>query len=124
MTNSKIIDLDKRLDIKSDEPVHTKQVKLFDRNWTIICDLNTFAMADIASGDAGSIARFIKNIVIEEQREDFALAISAAQNMTGERLGQLLSALIEVASERPTQSPSPSPRTAKKKTSGLKSVAH
>lgn len=123
MTNPKIIDLDSELGFENDEPVPTKKIKLFGREWTIVCDLNTFTMADIASGDAGSIARFVRNIVVEDEQSDFSAALSAAKNMTGEKLGQLLAALIEAASERPTKSPSPSARTAKKKTSALKSVA-
>lgn len=121
MANS--IDLDKDLGFSEDEVTHTKKVKLLGKEWTLVCDLNAFAMAQIASGESAGVSQFIINLVVPSQQEEFAQALRNAKNMTGERLGLLLSKLIEVAGERPTVSPSRSPRTAKRSPSSLKSVA-
>lgn len=124
MVSKQIVDFDKELGLllHGDEPVPTKEIKLLGRSWTIQCDLNSFAMAQIAGGDATHLAHFVSNLVVEDQREDFVTALSAAKGLTGERLGALLSKLIEVAGERPTNVPSPSPATAKRRTSTLRSV--
>jgi hypothetical protein len=117
MANPKIVDLDSELDSGEDEVLHTKKIKLLDKEWTIVCDLNTFAMAQIASGDAGGIATFIAGLVIEDERDEFVKTLAGARHLTGERLGAILNRLIEVAGERPTTQPSPSGRTVKKPTS-------
>lgn len=120
MANLKIVDIDAELG-DSDEVIHTKKIRLLGREWTIQCDLNTFAMSQIAAGDASGISRFISNLVIPEERDDFIETLSSAKNLSGERLGSILQKLIEVAGERPTEPPSPSLRTAKKPTSVRKS---
>lgn len=117
------IDLDKALGITGDEPTHTKKVKLLGKDWTLVCDLNAFAMAQIASGESSGVSQFIINLVVPTEQEAFAEALKNAKNMSGERLGLLLAKLIEVAGERPTEPPSRSPRTAKKTQPSLKSVA-
>ena len=119
MATPKVIDLD--LDLNEVEvPQFTKRVKILDREWTINCDINVFAVSQIASGEAMGIARFITNMVIPEQRDDFANMLATAPGMSADRLTVLLSRLIEVAGERPTESPSPSQRTAKTRPSARK----
>lgn len=123
MANYKIVDLDAELGITGEEPIHTKKIKLLGAEWTIICDLNSFAMAQIAGGDASGLSTFLINLVHPDEREDFVKVMSGAKGLDGERLGKLLTKLIEVAGERPTNGPSPLPRMVKKRTSTLKSVA-
>lgn len=119
---AKIIDLDAELDFE-DEPVHTARVKLLGREWTVVCDLNSFAMAQIAGGDASGISKFLTGLIHPDEQEDFALTLSSAKNLNGDRLGKVLEKLVEVAGERPTEPPSPSLRTAKKQTSAPRSRA-
>jgi hypothetical protein len=123
MANPKVIDLD--LDLNEVEaPTHTKQVKILGREWTITCDVNVFAVSRIASGEAMGIASFVTNMVVPEQRDEFADLLSNAPGMSADRLTILLSRLIEVAGERPTEPPSPSLRTAKSQRSPRKSAAN
>jgi hypothetical protein len=123
MPAPKIIDLDADLGLDGGEPLHTKKIKLLGREWTVICDLNSFAMSEIMAGDTGAISTFIRNLIAEDERDDFAKALAGQKNLSGEKLGQLLGKLIEVASGRPTELPSPSSRTATKRTSTPKSRA-
>jgi hypothetical protein len=116
MANPKTIDLDAELGFDLDEKIPTKKVRLLGREWTV-------AMAEIAAGDASGIAQFIVGIIAEDERADFTAALRSTPNMTGERLGGLLTKLVEVAAERPTELPSPSVRTAKKQTSAPRSRA-
>lgn len=123
-TKEPVIDLDTLLGMIVTEKMPTKEVKLFGRKWTINCDLNSFSMAQIAGGDASGLAKFLTNLVAEDQQEDFVKAMSEAKGLNGEKLGELLGKLIEVAAERPTVGPSPSPTTAKRRTSTLRSVGN
>lgn len=122
MPTNTTVDLDHLLGLVSKEKQRTKKIKMFGRTWTVICDLNSFAMAQIAGGDSGGISKFMLGLVDEDEKDDFAEALSSAKGLDGEKLGALLTKLIEVAGERPTEQPSPSPRTAKKQTSTLRSV--
>jgi hypothetical protein len=116
------LDLDKELGFADDEPSETKKVRLLGREWTLVCDLNSFTIAQIVGGDTSAVSGFIIGLIAEDEQEDFGKALMKAKNMTGERLGLLLQKLIEAAGERPTEPPSPSRRTAKKPTSSLKSA--
>lgn len=122
-TPNKPIDLDAQLGFDL-TPAPTKPVRLFGSEWTIVCDVNSFAISDIMSGDSGGIARFIRGVVIESEQEAFTKALAKVPNLDGEKLGKLLEVLIEAASERPTESPSPVRRTAGSQTSVRKSTLH
>ena len=124
MPPSKTVNFDTELGMLVTEKMPTKKIHLLGRDWTIICDLNSFAMAQIAGGDAGGLAQFVANLFPEEDRDDFVKALAGAKGLTGEKLGALLAKLIEVAGERPTEPLSPSPTTGKRRTSTLKSVAN
>ena len=119
--SKKAIDLDAQLGFDS-TPAPTKTVRLFGSEWTIICDVNSFALSDVMSGDAGGIARFIRGMVIEAEQDAFTRALAKVPNLDGEKLGKLLEALIEAAGERPTEQPSPARRTAGSQTSVQKSA--
>lgn len=121
MPNPKVFDLDAHLNLDDDGPLHTKQIKMFGREWTLVCDVNMFAMSEIASGDTAALSAFVRNAILPEQSDEFLGELRKVRNLGGEKLGALLSALIEAASDRPTVSPSPSQRTAKKPTSVRKS---
>lgn len=122
MANPKTPDLDAELGFGNPEAIPTKKVKLFGREWRVLCEVNAFTLTDIASGEVVALNSFLRGVIHPDDREEFVKALSSAQGMTAERLAQLIAKLIEVASERPTVSPSPSQRTAGKKTSALKSV--
>ena len=118
-----ILDLDADLALEDDEPQHTKQFRLFGKDWTLVCDLNSFAMSDLTTGDPSAIVRFIDSVILPEQRVDFRTAMTNVKNLTGEKLGKILGALVEAASERPTTPPSGSSGGARSPTSRPKSVA-
>ena len=124
MVTKQVVDFDKELGMLIEEPMATKEIKLLGRNWTIQCDLNSFSMAMIAGGDATGLSKFVSNLVVEDQRDDFIVALSTAKGLDGDKLGKLLAKLIEVAGERPTNGPLPSPATAKRRTSTLRSVGN
>lgn len=115
-------DLDAELGFGNPEAIPTKKVKLFGREWRVLCEVNAFTLTDIASGETAALNAFLRGIIHEDDRDDFVKTLNSTQGVTPERLAQLIAKLIEVASERPTVSPSPSRRTAGKKTSALKSV--
>lgn len=112
-----ITDLDAELGLVIKEPMPTKKVKMLGRQWTIICDLNSFSMAQIAGGEPGGISKFLTGLIAEEERDDFIDAMTNARGLDGEKLATLMTRLIEVASERPTESPSASRATARRRTS-------
>lgn len=122
-TPKKVLDLDTQLGLDLVSDVPTKKVTLFGREWTITCDVNSFALSDIMAGDAGGIARFLRGLIADEEADAFAAALSRVRNLDAEKLAALLNALVEVAAERPTESPSPVRRTAGKPTSVRKSAA-
>lgn len=122
MATPKIIDIDADL-APVEDVIPVKQVRLLGRVWNVQCDLNTFAVSQLASGDASGVTNFLGNLVIPDEREDFKSALASAANMDTDRLTKIMSKLIEVAAERPTEPPSPSGRTAKKPTSVRKSPA-
>lgn len=122
MANLKLIDLDAELG-DDDTPVHTRPFKLFGRTWTLLCDLNTFALSDLATGEPAAIVRFLNSVVIDEEREDFRNSLASQPNLTAERLGKILTTLVEAATERPTTLASVSGSTAPKRTSPRKSAA-
>ena len=100
--NSTVIDIDAQLTPVSDEPVHTRPVRLFGAEWTLVCDVNSFEMAYVSTGDAQAIVDFLINSVIEEERGMFARTFAAQPSMSPERLGEILRSLVEVMAERPT----------------------
>jgi len=121
MASNKVHDLDTQLGLDL-TPAPTKKIKLFGQEWNIVCDVNAFAVADILSGDVGGIARFIRGVVAPDEADAFAAALGRVPNLDGEKLGQILNVLIEVAGERPTAPPTPSRRTANSPTSVRKST--
>lgn len=114
----KVVDLDAELGIYDEAaPAHTKKVKLLGREWTVVCDVNNFSIAEMMSGDAGAVARFIVNVIHPDEADQFRQELGKVKNLSAEKLGLLLNRLIEVAGERPTESPSTSRRTAGSRTS-------
>lgn len=105
MATPKILDLDAQLG-GDDQPANTRPFRLFGRDWTLNCDLNAFALSDLATGEPAAIVRFLTSVVVEDQREDFRNALAAQQNLSAERLGAIITALVEATSERPTTPPS------------------
>jgi hypothetical protein len=120
---AKMIDFDDLLASEDDEPIHTVPFKLFGREWTLVCDVNSFALAAISTGDSAAIGNFFDSIILDEEKAEFRQALSTARGLTGEKLAALVMKMIEVASERPTTPPSGSSRGAGKSTSVRKSAA-
>lgn len=124
MSNAKILDLDAKLGFAASEaPVHVKQVRLFGAEWTIICDVNSFTLSRVMSGNPEAVVDFLINAVEESQRVAFVKVMSDQKDLSPERLGSILNAFVEVAAERPTTPPSASGSTPAKKTSGRNSGA-
>lgn len=123
MTNNKVIDLDDLIGGEDEDlPVHTRQAKLFGRNWTLVCDVNTFGLAALTTGDPAAIVDFIRSIIHPDEVDEFMGAFRKQRNLSGERLAKIVNALIEAASERPTKQPSVSSRGASSRTSARKST--
>jgi hypothetical protein len=124
MTKAKTIDLDADLGLDNDDaPVNTRPFKLFGRTWTLVCDLNTFALSDLTTGEPAAVVRFLTSVVVEDERDDFRTAFATAKGLTSETLGKILTAIVEAATERPTSPPSDSGSGRKNPTSPRKSVA-
>lgn len=120
----KITDLDAKLDDgKPRKTVPTKPVKLFGRVWNVRCDINSFAVAELAEGNISAISAYMRNTVVAEEADDFVKALIAEPDLDGERLSAILNALIEVQAERPTKQPSDFQRPAKKRAPVRKSTA-
>lgn len=118
----KVIDLDSQLNLDDGEPITTKKVKLFGREWTIVCDLN-FWNITTAGADAEGISRLLLGVVAEDEQAEFTAAMGRVKHLTVEKLLEIVQAIMEVAAERPTKPPSASTRGATKPTSARKSVA-
>lgn len=118
---AKIIDLDAQLP-ESNTPVVTRKVKLFGEQWDVVCDINSFTLASLLTGDVQAYTEFLLSSVVEDQRAAMRRALTAQRNLDPERLASITNALVEVMSERPTESPSASSRTASKRTSSRKST--
>ncbi len=119
----KILNLDEMLDDEPAEPVHTRPFRLFGRDWTLVCDMNAFAVAEMMTGDAGGIVRFIDSLILEEERIAFRTAL-ASKPLSAERLNKIMDKMIEAAVEpHPTTPPSASSRTGRNQTSVRKSAA-
>jgi hypothetical protein len=118
----KPIDLDALLDPNDAEPA-VVVVRLFGRDWKVLSNINTFSLSAISGGDTAAISRFLRNMVVPDERDDFAAAFADQPNLDGERLGKILTVLIEAVSGNPTTAPSGSSPRATKKTSAPKSPA-
>lgn len=101
MANPKTLDLDAAIG-EIEEPQHTRPFKLFGKTWTLVCDLNSFALSDLATGEPAAIVRFLDSIVVPAERQEFRVALASQPNLPAERLGKILNALVEAATERPT----------------------
>lgn len=120
---AKIIDLDAQLPAQPDAPLVTRKVKLFGEQWDVVCDVNSFTLASLITGDVQAYTEFLLSSVVDEQRAAMRRALTAQRGLDAERLASITNALVEVMSERPTESPSASSRTASNRTSSRKSAA-
>lgn len=120
---STTIDLDAQLAEVEDEPVHTKTIKVFGREWTLVCDVNAFNMTGLMGGKPEAILGFFDDVIHPDQLADFKTTLAQQKKFGGEKLGVLLGAMVEAASERPTKQPSVSSRGATKRTSAPRSAA-
>lgn len=120
-----VVDLDAKLAEAGieDEPIHTKTIHLFGRDWTMVCDLNTFNLASMMEGDGAAVLSFVEDVIHPDELAEFKLALSKAKGLSGPKLGALIGLMVEAASERPTTRPSVSSRGATKRTSKPRSAA-
>ena len=118
----KIIDLDEQLAF-TEETTKIQKIKLFGREWSMYCDVNSFTLSAIGAGDAGAIAAFLNNVIVEDERADFAQVLSSQRNLTPAKLVNVIGKLIEVAGKEDVTPSTRSPRGATKRTSSPKSAA-
>lgn len=119
-----IIDLDKELGLPATEDeIPIKEIVLGGRTWHILCDVNSFSIAKLGGGDTAGLSEFIGGLVIEEEREDFVAMLAGLRGLDPEAFNKLLSRLMEVAAERPTERPSSSSPSAKSRASVRRSTA-
>lgn len=127
MTKAAPVDLDALLGLDAasltSEPTHTKSVRLFGKEWTLVCDINSFALSNLTTGSVAAVPEFIKGLIHPDQWTEFASTMSQVKNLDAPMLGKILNVLVEAASERPTKQPSTSPRGGSTRTSGRKSQA-
>jgi hypothetical protein len=121
-----VIDLDAIIRAKQEAaaaeiPVIT--IRLFDRDWRIYADLNSYTALGFDGGDPSAMRQFIDNLVHEDEREEFQRVVSGQRGITPEILGDIVRGFVEAAAERPTKSPSASAGGASKRTSSPKSTA-
>lgn len=115
---AKVIDLDALLGLTPpDAPKYLKSIKMLGREWTVVCDVNQFAVTALASGEAKGIMRLMESLILPEQWEDFQDAMARVPGLTAEQLIDIVTKLMEVAAERPTTPPSGSSVTSRKRTS-------
>lgn len=113
---------DTELDLPKDS-APTIPFRCFGADWHLDTDVNAFTLSELSTGDTNALVTFIGGMIVEDEREAFLAALREVKGMNGERLGKLVGLMIEEASERPTQQPSASSRTASKRTSSPKSRA-
>lgn len=117
----KVHDID--ADLGGRAPRRTARIKLFGKMWDINCNVNTFNVSQIFSGDVAAVGNFFKNITIPSQQADFVAAMAEQQDLDNERLVKIINKIMEVAAERPTKQPSDFQRPVRKQASGRKSTA-
>jgi hypothetical protein len=122
MASKALTDIDALLP-EDEEEIPTKPIKLFGRDWTLLCDVNSFGIASLASGDFNTLTPMMLGLVVESERAEFAATFSKQRNMKPERLIAIFQAMVEEASERPTKRPSASSRTAQTTRQPRKSAA-
>lgn len=121
-TSPKPINLDESLGFEPNPVIPTIPVVLFGKTWRVLNAINTFSISDIGGDDPASLARHLRNSVIEEERDAFAATLADQPDLSGEKLARIVNALLEVQAERPTgRSPGKVP-SATKRTSGPKSA--
>lgn len=118
---AKVIDLDRQVG-DSEEPIHTVKIKLFQREWDVVCDVNSYALTALSSGDVEAYRDYLVNSVIDEQRSAMKEALLRQRGLTAERFMTIINAVMEVVMERPTKSASASSRTPTKRTSAPRST--
>lgn len=121
-----IIDLDalirdKQAAAAAETPVVT--IRLFDRDWRLYADLNSYVALGFDSGDPSAMRTFIDNLVHEDERDEFKKVASEQRGITPEVLGEIVRGFVEAAADRPTKSPSASAATGSRTTSARKSTA-
>lgn len=128
MPNARTIDLDAELGLDGEpEPMHLKPIKILGIEVRVVCDLNSFGLTNLTSGDSGAIMKFLESMIHPEDWGAFVDAATKHPSLRGEAgnevLIKIINRLTEVAAERPTQRPSALPRGASTRLSKPKSAA-
>jgi len=108
------VDLDARIAeavAKAKKEQKWNKAKVFDREWRVTTEPNTYAALQGSFGDVEALIGMFDTIIHPDEREDFRKALLSAENMSADVLMQLLNGLVEVAAERPTKSRSGSSRS-------------
>lgn len=127
MASAKIIDLDTELGIglAEDVPRVTKAIRLLGLEVRVVCDLNSFGLSNLASGNTEQIMTFLRSMIHPDDWQAFATAASMHPSLSGEdgsaMLVKIINRITEVAAERPTKQPSALPRGGSKRSTAQKS---
>lgn len=128
MTTAKIIDLDAELGITTDDaPRVTKTVRLLGLDVRVVCDLNSFGLSNLTSGNSEDIMTFLRSMIHPDDWAQFSRTASMHPGLSGEdgagMLVRIINKITEVAAERPTKQPSVLPRGGSSRVTARKSAA-
>ena len=99
-----VIDLDDDMDLDliDIEDVPTKQVRMFDEEFTIYCDVNTFLLNSALAEDIDALQAMFRAMFPEGDYHRFVKAMGRQRGMSGENMAKVFARLLEVAADRPT----------------------
>ena len=89
------------------------KVKLFDREWRISSQINTFLALRAGEGDTKAFTEFLMNVAHPDERADFQEALYRIEPLTADILLLIINNLMEAVAGNPTKQSSASSRSAK-----------
>jgi hypothetical protein len=125
-TAKKVIDIDSMLK-EHREKVQSERkyipVKLFDREWRIVNQINNFTALRAGEGDVEAFTQFLLNCTHDDEKADFRNALYSSDMMDSEGLLMIINHLMEAVANHPTKSSSGSSRSARTQVAKPKSAA-
>ena len=89
------------------------KVKLFDREWRISSQINTFLALRAGEGDTKAFTEFLMNVAHPDERADFQEALYRIEPLTADILLLIINNLMEAVAGNPTKPSSASSRSGK-----------
>ena len=118
MASTESVDIDTALKelLKTEaDKVEYITVTLFDRQWQISNQINTFMALRAGEGDTQAFTQFLMKVAHPDERKDFQNALYNLEPMTADVLLLIINKLMEAVAAHPTKSsPDSSPTPAKK----------